>query len=536
MSLHSLNFAGDETPPIFLSLKPALSTISSDTDQSSNLGRPRSAEKSMKGRLIKEEHLQSGRHVKQNTPKLMRKGTKIRASNIKNQINDIDLSDDEHESNETINTQIDSELKHDEFVAKIPPRKRFQNAIKAVRKAVWAVSIFNTDCSNFYEEVEEKEDNSKSARKYGNGLIFDFNDYRYSKQAVTRSKIRKVLKTEPESRTPKDIECILQLFISEDMFDKHTDDVKRAIAKVAKFQSIGPNRHVVKEGHKGISFYYILNGCVEVTTKVETGEKNGIRQLTYLKDGEMFGELALMKDCRRSATVTTVQPTEFLKIDREEFQDILQSFFERNLSNRMKILSKVGIFKELKNGHLESLASACIDRDFPRGEQIVFPGVESESLYIITKGVCSVYVDIPLVHTKTGPRQRTLRKLTGNELRPNEKIIFKRCHVADIKAYDICNQGTLFLNGRRAALSKLLQDDYINDRQWICITTTKVTAFLLPKIDLLRSVTDEEYNSMVTASVPMPPVSFVIDEYFRQREWSLFKDNYLKDIYRINKN
>jgi len=79
------------------------------------------------------------------------------------------------------------------------------------------------------------------------------------------------------------------------------------------------DREVVREGDAGDRFYLIVRGRVEVLKEGVTGEE----RVAVLTDGDHFGELALLRDEPRSATVRTVQPCVFLSLVRESFLQVL---------------------------------------------------------------------------------------------------------------------------------------------------------------------------------------------------------------------
>jgi CRP-like cAMP-binding protein/thioredoxin reductase len=77
---------------------------------------------------------------------------------------------------------------------------------------------------------------------------------------------------------------------------------------------------VFREGDPGTAFYLIRSGMV----KVSQGEAGRERVLTYLKAGSFFGEVALLPGSRRSATVTTIFPSDLIRLDRDAFQAFLE--------------------------------------------------------------------------------------------------------------------------------------------------------------------------------------------------------------------
>lgn len=72
---------------------------------------------------------------------------------------------------------------------------------------------------------------------------------------------------------------------------------------------------IVAEGQTGLGLYCIQSGVVKVTKASPHGEQ----ELRTMRTGESFGELALIDDKPRSATVTAVEPTTAVLLDKSQF-------------------------------------------------------------------------------------------------------------------------------------------------------------------------------------------------------------------------
>lgn len=85
-----------------------------------------------------------------------------------------------------------------------------------------------------------------------------------------------------------------------------------------------------EDGYLGERFYIIVHGTVEVS-------REGGGRIAVLEDGDYFGELALLRDAPRAATIHTLTPCEMLTLTREQFSHLLM----RNPSVR-DTLDRVG--------------------------------------------------------------------------------------------------------------------------------------------------------------------------------------------------
>ncbi len=68
-------------------------------------------------------------------------------------------------------------------------------------------------------------------------------------------------------------------------------------------------------------FYILLEGEVQVAKSIDASE---VRVLNRLRPGDFFGEMALINNAPRAATVMTISPVTVLEIKREAFNSLLQ--------------------------------------------------------------------------------------------------------------------------------------------------------------------------------------------------------------------
>jgi NADH dehydrogenase len=79
---------------------------------------------------------------------------------------------------------------------------------------------------------------------------------------------------------------------------------------------------IIRQGEVGTSMYIVRAGEVEVVR--ETGGKEEV--LARLKAGDHFGEVAVLRDVRRTATVRAVGAVEVLRLSREDTKRLSESF------------------------------------------------------------------------------------------------------------------------------------------------------------------------------------------------------------------
>lgn len=89
----------------------------------------------------------------------------------------------------------------------------------------------------------------------------------------------------------------------------------KSLAKGTTQRSYGPDQVILTEGQTGYGLYIIESGRVKVTQQTDSGT----RDIRIMGPGESFGELSLLDDRPRSATITALEPTTALLLDKWQF-------------------------------------------------------------------------------------------------------------------------------------------------------------------------------------------------------------------------
>ncbi len=102
------------------------------------------------------------------------------------------------------------------------------------------------------------------------------------------------------------------------------------IASLADELDLGDGATLIREGERGREFIVIAEGTVNVT-------RNG-KQLRELGAGDFIGEIALVADVPRTATVTATSPVRLLVVTDRAFRGLL----EQMPSIATKVLQSLG--------------------------------------------------------------------------------------------------------------------------------------------------------------------------------------------------
>lgn len=94
------------------------------------------------------------------------------------------------------------------------------------------------------------------------------------------------------------------------------DRTRRRLAEIGKRRTYAAEEPIVKEGSTGTALYVVLSGRARVERGGET--------LGQMGAGDFFGELALIEEHPRSASVIAVEPTDCLLFPAWEFTALLE--------------------------------------------------------------------------------------------------------------------------------------------------------------------------------------------------------------------
>lgn len=145
-------------------------------------------------------------------------------------------------------------------------------------------------------------------------------------------------------------------------FEELSDDDIHSISKYCTDKVIEPGQILFYEGDPADMFYIIMSGEVEVWKAFGTDDED---MLAVHGHGKLFGEMALIDNMPRSATVKTRTHTMLLQIGEHDFQNMIREnssvafSIVRSLSSMVR-KSNETFLEDLKERNLE-LEKANID-------------------------------------------------------------------------------------------------------------------------------------------------------------------------------
>jgi CRP/FNR family transcriptional regulator, cyclic AMP receptor protein len=109
----------------------------------------------------------------------------------------------------------------------------------------------------------------------------------------------------------------LELLKSVPLFSGCSKKELEGIAKIADEIDFKAGKTLIREGALGREFFVLARGTAEIT-------RNG-KQIDTVAAGDFFGEMALLSDQPRNATVTTTSEVDALVISSQSFRSLIES-------------------------------------------------------------------------------------------------------------------------------------------------------------------------------------------------------------------
>lgn len=140
---------------------------------------------------------------------------------------------------------------------------------------------------------------------------------------------------------------------------------------------------VIKQGDEGDNFYVIDSGIAEIFVN----QKDGVPlHVLTCKDGDSFGELALMYDAPRAATVICKTEMKLWAMDRLTYKHILMDTTLKKRNMYKEFLEHVPLLRSLDPYERLKVADLLESKTFEDGQAILTEGEAGECFYIVEDG------------------------------------------------------------------------------------------------------------------------------------------------------
>ena len=216
------------------------------------------------------------------------------------------------------------------------------------------------------DDEEPKKKNAISAEAYGEyNKLGDF-------------KPRVIEKSEAQAASIR--ERLARSFMFATLDPKQQDIVVAAMS----INHYAAGDTVIKQGDDGHELFIVGSGKLKCCKLFD-----GNTEETYLKTyeaGEVFGELALLYNAPRAASIYAEGEAELYSLDRDTFNHIVKRSTIERREKYEDFLKKIDILAELDSYERQKICDCLQTEEFERGDVIIREGDDGEKFYLIQEG------------------------------------------------------------------------------------------------------------------------------------------------------
>ncbi|RCI06800.1 hypothetical protein CU098_012785 [Rhizopus stolonifer] len=189
------------------------------------------------------------------------------------------------------------------------------------------------------------------------------------------------------AKTPEQIEAIKisvnQNFLFKNLDEEHHQDLVDAMVET----HVKEGTSIIEQGGVGDFFYVVASGTFDCFITKE----NETTKVTSYEAGGSFGELALMYNAPRAATIVATSDAVLWALDRVTFRTILMENTSRKRKMYESFLEEVPLLKSLEPYERHKIADALESVYFNDGEHVILQGDVGDQFYIIESGSAVFY-------------------------------------------------------------------------------------------------------------------------------------------------
>lgn len=147
-----------------------------------------------------------------------------------------------------------------------------------------------------------------------------------------------------------------------------------------------PGETIITQGADGDNFYVVESGTFGVLVDTGSGAK---KVMTYDNKGS-FGELALLYNMPRAATVQAETTGLLWAMDRHTFRKIVLRNAHQKRKMYQSFLQQVPLLTHLDDYERMNIADALVSQTYADGEQIITQGDPANGMYFVESGTVTV--------------------------------------------------------------------------------------------------------------------------------------------------
>lgn len=246
------------------------------------------------------------------------------------------------------------------------------------------------------------------------------------RQGVSGESLRTTIELKYHEKNAAARQQIREAFRSSDLL-MNLDAVQlQEIVSCMHEQEIPAGCYIIREGDDGEHLYVGAEGRYEVS-------KEG-KILSVMDAGRCFGELALLYNCKRTASVKALVKSRVWVLERTCFQTIMMKTGLERIEERKAFLRSVPLLKDVPSERILRIADALEAQYHAPGDCIIRQGELADSFFIIQSGTVNVTITVPGSNEFGESTENNIRQMSKGEYFGEKALLGEGRRTANVYA------------------------------------------------------------------------------------------------------
>lgn len=221
----------------------------------------------------------------------------------------------------------------------------------------------------------------------------------------SQNELKEFLKTISPSLREEVIQYIFSESLKNNEIVNYDENLLDYITKKLETNIHMPEDEIITQGEEPSGLFFIAKGECLVSVRDQNSNSQPVGTIL---PGYLFGEIALLFNSKRTASVKTANYATLAKLSKELFKDMCRNFLEvrdklkerlKNYNDKLKLFLK---FSMRQIPFMKNLSDKCIEeitynlkQEYYEANDIIFrKGDSVEKIYLVTRGEINLLLDI----------------------------------------------------------------------------------------------------------------------------------------------
>ncbi|XP_074922848.1 uncharacterized protein LOC116826253 [Chelonoidis abingdonii] len=275
------------------------------------------------------------------------------------------------------------------------PRRRFRRAARALAH-LCGLSLWRKRYVGKSPVIQWAIFHLKRQTHLGSDLLFNINDYSTTNLRGDFEKLKHLLYICPKERSQRDLRQIQTCLKKNRTFQCLPNKTQLQLCHAVVYQECEAGTIIIRQGHVPSECYLILSGKLKVLWSDANFKAQTFTSeiLCEAEEGDFIGEICLLTNTNRSASIICKSDVELLVINKEDFDCILSDLLHEQYRATCNFLRKLTLFSSWSAEEIDFLVHCSLERFYRTGTTVVPESLNSYFLVVVKSGRCLIVTQV----------------------------------------------------------------------------------------------------------------------------------------------